>query len=114
MRICTKNTDVNHHSSSLDGYDEISLTGASKQYKKKTKKGYEPEDFGVNRTNPKKEIEGGTTIEESAEMFTTIIAEKEPKLKKQCGLCQCCNGIATVTNCSPLEGSNEVKESFII
>jgi anthranilate phosphoribosyltransferase len=46
-------------------------------------------------------------------MFTTIIAEKEPKLKTMV----CANAamaIATVTNCSPLEGFQIAKESFII
>ncbi|CAH0336167.1 Anthranilate phosphoribosyltransferase [Flavobacterium sp. CECT 9288] len=108
-----QNTDVNFtilHS--LDGYDEISLTGASKTISK-TKEGMlNPEDFGVNLLT-QKEIEGGTTIEESAQMFTTIIAGKGTEAQNNVVCANAAMAIATVTNCSPLEGFQIAKESLL-
>ncbi|QZK90665.1 anthranilate phosphoribosyltransferase [Flavobacterium sp. CHNK8] len=108
-----QNTDVNFtilHS--LDGYDEISLTGASKTISK-TKEGMlNPEDFGVNILT-QQEIEGGTTIEESAEMFTTIIAGKGTEAQNNVVCANAAMAIATVTNCSPLEGFQIAKESLL-
>ncbi|MBB1194467.1 anthranilate phosphoribosyltransferase [Flavobacterium sp. SOK18b] len=108
-----QNTDVNFtilHS--LDGYDEISLTGASKTISKTREGMLNPEDFGVNLLT-QKEIEGGTTIEESAEMFTTIIAGKGTEAQNNVVCANAAMAIATVTNCSPLEGFQIAKESLL-
>ncbi len=108
-----QNTDVNFtilHS--LDGYDEISLTGASKTISKTREGMLNPEDFGVNLLT-QKEIEGGTTIEESAEMFTTIIAGKGTEPQNNVVCANAAMAIATVTNCSPLEGFQIAKESLL-
>ncbi|OUD35043.1 anthranilate phosphoribosyltransferase [Flavobacterium sp. FPG59] len=108
-----QNTDVNFtilHS--LDGYDEISLTGASKTISKTREGMLNPEDFGVNILT-QKEIEGGTTIEESAEMFTTIIAGKGTEAQNNVVCANAAMAIATVTNCSPLEGFQIAKESLL-
>nr|WP_314837961.1 anthranilate phosphoribosyltransferase [uncultured Flavobacterium sp.] len=108
-----QNTDVNFtilHS--LDGYDEISLTGASKTISKTREGMLNPEDFGVNILT-QKEIEGGTTIEESAEMFTTIIAGKGTEAQNNVVCANAAMAITTVTNCSPLEGFQIAKESLL-
>ena len=108
-----QNTNVNFtilHS--LDGYDEISLTSASKTISK-TKEGMlHPEDFGVNLLT-QKEIEGGVTIEESAQIFTTIIAGKGTEAQNNVVCANAAMAIATVTNCSPLEGFQIAKESLL-
>jgi anthranilate phosphoribosyltransferase len=56
----------------LDGYDEVSLTGPTK-ITSSMEGVLNPADFGVNLLS-QSEIQGGQTIEESAQMFTNIIS----------------------------------------
>jgi len=60
---------------SLDGYDEISLTGATKIISRKEENVYDPNDMGLTRSNPKS-ISGGNSIKESAEIFMNILNNK--------------------------------------
>lgn len=107
-----QSTDVNFtilHS--LDGYDEISLTGPTKIITSHMEGMLKPEDFGV-RLLSQSEIEGGRTIEESAEMFTNIISGKGTEAQNNVVLANAAMAIATVTKCSPLEGFELAKESL--
>jgi len=107
-----QNTDINFtilHS--LDGYDEISLTGPTKTITSHMEGMLNPSDFGV-RLLSQTEIEGGKTIEESAEMFTTIISGKGTEAQNNVVLANAAMAIATVTKCSPLEGFELAKESL--
>lgn len=108
-----QSTDVNFtilHS--LDGYDEISLTGPTKIITSHMEGMLKPEDFGV-RLLSQSEIEGGKTIEESAEMFTNIISGKGTEAQNNVVLANASMAIATVTKCSPLEGFELAKESLL-
>jgi anthranilate phosphoribosyltransferase len=96
-----QNTNVNFtilHS--LDGYDEISLTGPTKIITSHMEGMLKPADFGVKLLS-QTEIEGGKTIEESAEMFTNNVV-----------LANAAMAISTVTKCSPQEGFELAKESL--
>jgi anthranilate phosphoribosyltransferase len=108
-----QNTNVNFtilHS--LDGYDEVSLTGPTKMITS-TKEGIlNPADFGV-RLLEQSEIEGGTTIEESAEMFMNIISGKGNEAQNNVVCANAGIAIATVTKCSTLEGFQIAKESLL-
>ncbi|QOG04236.1 anthranilate phosphoribosyltransferase [Flavobacterium sp. MDT1-60] len=107
-----QNTDINFtilHS--LDGYDEISLTGPTKMITSHMEGMLKPEDFGV-RLLSQTEIEGGKTIEESAEMFTNIISGKGTEAQNNVVCANAAMAIATVTKCSPLEGFELAKESL--
>ncbi|PVX47134.1 anthranilate phosphoribosyltransferase [Flavobacterium sp. 103] len=108
-----QNTDVNFtilHS--LDGYDEVSLTGPTKIITS-TKEGIlNPNDFGV-RLLEQSEIEGGKTIEESAEMFVNIISGKGNEAQNNVVCANAGIAIATVTKCTPLEGFELAKESLL-
>lgn len=107
-----QNTDINFtilHS--LDGYDEISLTGPTKTITSNMEGMLKPEDFGVKLLS-QTEIEGGKTIEESAEMFTNIISGKGTEAQNNVVLANAAMAIATVTKCSPLEGFELAKESL--
>ncbi|EJL66990.1 anthranilate phosphoribosyltransferase [Flavobacterium sp. CF136] len=107
-----QSTDVNFtilHS--LDGYDEISLTGPTKIITSHMEGMLKPEDFGV-RLLSQSEIEGGKTIEESAEMFTNIISGKGNEAQNNVVCANSAMAIATVTKCSPLEGFELAKESL--
>lgn len=107
-----QNTDRNFtilHS--LDGYDEISLTCPTK-FISNTKEGIlNPDDFGV-RSLIQTEIEGGKTIEASAEMFMEVISGKGTEAQNNVVCANAAMAIATVTQCSPLEGFELAKESL--
>jgi anthranilate phosphoribosyltransferase len=60
---------------SLDGYDEVSLTGPFKYYFNKGEKVVDPRDIGLPRLS-KEEIGGGSTVEESARIFLNILEGK--------------------------------------
>lgn len=107
-----QSTDVNFtilHS--LDGYDEVSLTCPTKTITAKMEGILKPEDFGV-RQLLQSEIEGGKTIEESAQMFMNIISGKGTEAQNNVVCANAAMAIATVTKCSPLEGFELAKESL--
>lgn len=107
-----QNTDVNFtilHS--LDGYDEISLTGPTKIITSDMEGMLKPEDFNV-RLLSQREIEGGRTIEESADMFVSIISGKGSEAQNNVVCANAGMAISTVTKCSPQEGFKQAKESL--
>ena len=107
-----QNTDVNFtilHS--LDGYDEISLTGPTKIITSDMEGMLKPEDFNV-RLLSQREIEGGRTIEESADMFVSIISGKGSEAQNNVVCANAAMAISTVTKCSPQEGFKQAKESL--
>ncbi|WP_066633645.1 anthranilate phosphoribosyltransferase [Labilibacter marinus] len=60
---------------SLDGYDEISLTGDYKTITNQGEQLVSPEDLGFTRIN-QEDIFGGDTVPEAAKIFTDILAGK--------------------------------------
>ncbi len=108
-----QNTDINFtilHS--LDGYDEVSLTGPTKTITAKMEGVLKPEDFGV-RQLLQSEIEGGKTIEESAAMFMNIISGKGTEAQNNVVCANAAMAIATVNGSSPLESFQLAKESLL-
>jgi anthranilate phosphoribosyltransferase len=108
-----QNTPVNFtilHS--LDGYDEVSLTGPTKIITSSMEGILNPSDFGV-RLLAQSEIEGGKTIEESAEMFLNIISGKGNEAQNSVVCANAGIAIATVSKCTPLEGFELAKESLL-
>ena len=108
-----QNTDTNFtilHS--LDGYDEISLTGSTKIITGKTEGMLNPEDFGVSLLK-QSEIAGGLTIDDSAQMFINIISGKGSEAQINVVCANAGMAIATVSKCSPLEGFQIAKESLL-
>jgi len=57
---------------SLDGYDEVSLTGAFKIYSNASENVTYPEDIGMKRIR-QSDIYGGQTIKQSADIFIKIL-----------------------------------------
>ena len=57
---------------SLDGYDEIALTGGFKLFTKENEQLITPEELGLKRLN-QSDIYGGNTVKEAAEIFTSIL-----------------------------------------
>lgn len=108
-----QNTDVNFtilHS--LDGYDEVSLTSPTKIITSSMEGMLSNESFGI-RLLSQSEIEGGKTIDESAQMFTDIISGKGTEAQNNVVCANTGMAIATVTKCSPLEGFELAKESLL-
>ncbi len=107
-----QNTDSNFtivHA--LDGYDEVSLTGATKVITHSTEGMILPEDFGVKLIK-QNDIEGGKTVEESAQMFMNIISGKGTEAQNNVVCANAALAIATVTGCTVLEGFEQAKESL--
>ena len=97
---------------SLDGYDEVSLTGSTKMITS-TKEGIlNPSDFGV-RLLQQSEIEGGKTIEESAQMFINIISGKGTEGQNNVVCANAAMAISTVNGTSLLESFELAKESLL-
>lgn len=97
---------------SLDGYDEVSLTCPTKIITRKMEGMLNPENFGVSLLL-QSEIEGGNTIEESAQLFTDIISGKGTMAQNNVVCANAGMAIATVNRCSPLEGFELAKESLL-
>ncbi len=66
---------------SLDGYDEISLTGAARFVSNQTEDSLSPEDFGF-KTVLQKDLYGGETVDAAARIFKMYWKEPQPKPRK--------------------------------
>ena len=67
---------------SLDGYDEISLTGSFKLISNKKEQIIEPESIGFKRYR-QEDLFGGATLEDSAKIFTNVLENKATEAQKQ-------------------------------
>ncbi len=67
---------------SLDGYDEISLTGGFKIITNNGEKVLYPEDLGLAKVNAA-ELRGGATVEESARIFLKVIRGEGTKAQTE-------------------------------
>ncbi len=108
-----QNTDINFtilHS--LDGYDEISLTGNTKTISNQIENIIKPADFGVS-TIHQNEIHGGTSIEDAAKIFHGIISGNGTEAQNNVVCANAGMAIANVKNLSPLEGFQLAKESLL-
>lgn len=108
-----QNTDINFtivHS--LDGYDEISLTGLTRTISNKTEGTLAPEDFGVKSVNGS-EIVGGESIEESAQTFMNILQGRGTDAQVNVVCANAGIAIATAQKSTPLAGFEKAKESLL-
>ena len=96
---------------SLDGYDEVSLTGKVKIISNKSEKILEPSDFNLNILNPKS-IKGGKSISESAKIFIDILNNKGTNGQNDVVLVNSGIAISTSLGCSIEEGMEKAKESL--
>ncbi len=67
---------------SLDGYDEISLTGGFKMISNNSEQIIYPEDIGLNQVKAE-ELSGGKTIADSAKVFVDILSGKGTKAQNE-------------------------------
>jgi len=66
---------------SLDGFDEISLTGAFRALTRTTERTYVPSDLGLDKVQAS-DIYGGSTVEEAASVFLRILEGKGSRSQK--------------------------------
>ncbi|MEM1340122.1 MAG: anthranilate phosphoribosyltransferase [Bacteroidota bacterium] len=104
----TKNFTVLH---ALDGYDEISLTGATKTISNGAEGILHPEDFGVGLIAPTA-IVGGEDITESAQIFMTILQGKGSIAQNNVVCANAGMAIATAKGVTPKEGFEQAMASL--
>ncbi|MBT8307310.1 MAG: anthranilate phosphoribosyltransferase [Maribacter sp.] len=104
-----KNFTVLH---ALDGYDEISLTGATKTISNNSEGILNPEDFGIKAVE-QSQIAGGETIAESAKIFMDILKGKGSEAQNNVVCANAGIAIATVNGISPKEGFESASESLL-
>lgn len=95
----------------LNGYDEISLTGNTKTFSKKSERLIKSEDFGLNRVN-ETDISGGKSIKSSAKIFMDIIQNKGTKAQHDVVCANAGTAISTTLNLSIREGFEKAMESL--
>ena len=104
----SKNYAVLH---ALDGYDEISLTGAVKMISRSSEKLLQPEDLGFS-TIDQTAIYGGETVAEAAEIFMRILDNNGTKAQNEVVLANAGTAIAVAKSCSLEDGINMARESL--
>ena len=97
---------------SLDGYDEISLTGSTKIISRKQENIYSPKKLGF-KTLTQKSICGGNTIGESAKIFINVLSNKGTISQKNVVIANSGLAISTALEVPILEGIERAKESLI-
>ncbi|UOY07426.1 anthranilate phosphoribosyltransferase [Muricauda sp. SCSIO 64092] len=104
-----KNFTVLH---ALDGYDEISLTGATKTISNGSEGILQPRDFGLESVNANA-IAGGEDVAESAQIFMNILQGKGVEAQNNVVCANAGIAIATVEGLAPKEGFEKAKESLL-
>ena len=95
----------------LDGYDEISLTCATKAFSNKGERVLTPQDFGV-LAHQASTISGGETVDSSAAIFTAILNNKGSQEQHNVVCANAGMAIATAKDLSPIEGFEQAKASL--
>lgn len=98
---------------SLDGYDEISLTGAFKMISQETERIVHPHEIGLQTVQPE-QLSGGKTIEDSAKVFIDILSGKGTKAQNEAVIANAGTAIYCGKGLDSLEeGINEARESLV-
>ncbi|PKA83577.1 anthranilate phosphoribosyltransferase [Ulvibacter sp. MAR_2010_11] len=104
-----KNYAVVH---AMDGYDEISLTGAAKVISKASETIVHPKDFGVSQIN-QSEIYGGETVKDSAAIFMNILEGKGAEAQNNVVCANAGLAISVATGCSITNGFEKASQSLM-
>lgn len=87
---------------SIDGYDEISLTGDAKVISNKSEDIISPEYFGFNKLNAE-QIVGGRNIKTSSKIFIDVLKNKATNEQKNVVLANSAIAIKTIKQKSKIE-----------
>jgi len=77
---------------SLDGYDEVSLTGSFKVITNHTEQLLNPSALGLDTQTPES-LSGGETVEESAQIFMNVLKNEATDAQKQAVLANAAMGL---------------------
>jgi len=77
---------------SLDGYDEVSLTGSFKVITNHTEQLLNPSALGLDTQTPES-LSGGKTVEESAQIFMNVLKNEATDAQKQAVLANAAMGL---------------------
>lgn len=80
---------------SIDGYDEISLTGDFKVTTNNAEKVYSPQDLGFSHVSAE-ELKGGDTVDEAKEIFDSILENRSTPGRKSVVLANAAFAISVV------------------
>ena len=98
---------------SLDGYDEVSLTGDFKMLTQDSESILSPEDLSFNMLK-QEEIAGGNSVEDSAKIFTDVLNNKGTKAQTNVVLANAACAISTIEENKTLPECVEIaKESLV-
>ena len=107
-----QNTDKNYSIvHDLDGYDEISLTGATKIISNTAESMFNPLDLNIDLIEPSA-IFGGTSIKKAASIFKKIIKGEGTEAQNNVVCANAGLAIATVEQISHQEGFHRAQESL--
>ena len=95
----------------LDGYDEVSLTGAVKVYSSSSEKLLQPQDFTLPQLK-EEELFGGGTIEEAAAIFERVLKGDGTKAQEAAVLANAGMALQVARGYSLAEGVEDAKESL--
>ena len=105
-------TDINYNIiHSLDGYDEISLTGNTKVYSRKSEFILESEDFNLKNINPL-DIKGGIDIKSSSKIFMNVLNGNGSNHQENVVCANASLAISISKKISILDAFEEAKESI--
>ena len=94
-----------------DGYDEISLTGATKLISNQSETVITPQTFGIPSVS-KEEIRGGETLEGAAQIFKTILSGQGTVAQNHVVCANAGVAISTATGCSLSDGFESATHSL--
>lgn len=98
---------------SLDGYDEISLTGDFKSITNQGEYLHSPEDLGLKRLKPEA-LFGGQSVKDSAKIFTTILEGKGTTAQNSVVLANAAMAIQCIDQTKSFEHCYERAESALM
>ena len=111
--ILSKSADNYAVVHALDGYDEISLTGAFKMYTKEKEEILAPKDLGLRQIG-QEEIFGGNSVPEAAEIFTSILDGKGTEAQNNVVLTNAAFALKTFDSSKSFDTAfGEAKESLM-
>ena len=111
--VLYQNTDKNYNIiHALDGYDEISLTGAAKIVNNETEQVLNASNFGVSELK-QNEIYGGDSIASSAEIFNQVLDGLGTVAQNNVVCANAALAISTVYNTSVSDSFQLAKESLM-
>lgn len=86
---------------SLDGYDEISLTGEFKVINRSGEHLYTPEELGFARCT-EADLDGGETVEQAARIFDAVLRNEASDARKNCVIANSAFAIQAIDPALPI------------